>query len=224
MNLEYWIRLDTLKNIEELELGDHVAFFFRDRAEQLATMIPYIKVGLERNERCLYITSDNSVPMIVRRLEEGGVNVNEAQKRGALVVATKGETYLAHGVFEPEKMISELRDQVRMSLSMGFAGLRATGETTWALDLPSALTSLLDYELSLDREYPASFLAVCQYDETRFPEAIVRDVAAIHPVVIRNGVLIRNRALHSEPSHPAGTVLGASRTTVSDPRFIAAAG
>ena len=209
--------------VEELELGDHVALFYRNRTEQLRVMIPYIKLGLKKNERCLYIADDNSVPLILRRLEEAGVDVDDAQRRGALVVTTKCDTYLRHGVFEPARMLSDLKEAVRQSLAMGFAGLRASGEMSWALDLPSAVTSLLDYEMSLDNEYPGAFMALCQYDETRFPEAIVREMAALHPVVIQSGRLTRNRPRSQQSPHPVPRVPSTLPASPAPEHAIAAA-
>ena len=153
--------------------------------------IPYIKAGLERNERCLYIADDNSVAVILKRLEEAGVEVDEALKRGALTVATKQETYLRHGVFEPEQMIAGLKREVEISLEEGYAGFRATGEMTWSLDLPSALTRIYEYESKLHEELPAAFVGLCQYDETRFPEQIIQGMVDCHSVLIRGDELIR---------------------------------
>lgn len=177
--------------IEDLQLGDHVALFYRNKTEQLAAAIPYILIGLERNERCLYIADDNSVAAIIRKLEEAGVNVREAQDRDALSVVTKQETYVRHGLFEPEKMIADLKNEVLQSLAKGFTGFRATGEMTWALDLPSAIARMVEYEEHLQLEYPAGFLGLCQYDETRYPRMILNQMKEIHPVIVRDGKLER---------------------------------
>ena len=189
-----------MRIVEDLSLGDHIAFFYRDDAEQLQVIMPYVKHGLESNQRCLYIAEDNNVSSILCNLQEAGVNVEEQQSRGALVVRTKGETYLRHGVFEPGRMIAELKEEVRKSLSMGFAGLRATGEMTWALDLPSALCCVLDYELRISADYPSEFMALCQYDETRFARTTVDAMAEIHPVVIRRGELRRHAQCSNAPT------------------------
>ncbi len=177
--------------VESLELGDHIAFFYREVAEQLEVVIPYVTDGLKKNQRCLYIADDGNVSSIAHHLEEAGVDVEAEGRRGALVVTSKGKTYLRHGVFEPRRMIAELKEEVRKSRSRGFEGLRATGEMTWALDLPSALSGLLEYELQVSIEYPTEFMALCQYDETRFAAPIVQAMAEIHPVVIRRGELHR---------------------------------
>jgi hypothetical protein len=180
-----------LEVVERLKAGDHVALFYRSKAEQFACVVPYIKIGLERKERCLYIADDNSVPMIWRKLGEG-IDVNRAHKRGDLEVVTKRETYLRHGIFEPAKMISDLRREVEKSLELGYTAFRATGEMTWALDLPSALARLMEYEANLHVEFPKQFLGLCQYDETRFPEHVISEMIQIHPKVIARDQLMEH--------------------------------
>lgn len=180
-----------LEVIKQLSLGDHAALFYRSRQEQLAVAIPYILIGLERNERCLYIADDNSVPLVLNRLEDAGVDLDDAGKRNALRVTTKKDTYLRYGLFEPDNMVRDLREEVELSLRNGFNGFRATGEMTWALDLPSALARLLEYEAKLHAQFPTEFLGLCQYDETRFPETIVTGMAHLHPVLIRDSQLSR---------------------------------
>ena len=186
--------LDVLEIIKQLRLGDHVALFYKSRAEQFSAIIPYIQEGLLQNERVLYIADDNSVPLILSKLEEAGIDVDGARRSNALQVATKHETYLRHGIFEPEQMLSDLQDEVEASMKAGFTGFRASGEMSWALDLPSALSRILEYEIILQAGFHQDFLAFCQYDETRFPEHIIRGMLKAHPLVIRNGELIKTEA------------------------------
>lgn len=118
--------------IETLRPGDHAAMIYRTRAEQFSVVNPFIQSGLNRGERCQYIASSNSVPLVLEKLSKAGVDVSTAQGRGALVVLSKRETYQKHGIFEPEKMVAELKKEVETALALGFSGLRATGEMTWA--------------------------------------------------------------------------------------------
>lgn len=189
--------------IDQITLGDHVAFFYRTKTEQLKTAIPFIAIGLERNEKCLYIAEESSLAEICRYLQDFGVNVQEAKQRNALTVVTKHETYLRHGSFQPDKMIGELCDEVQSALDMGFTGLRAAGELSWALDLPSALVQMVQYEEELDEHFHSKFAALCQYDESRFPAHIIERMESVHPITLRDGKLTRKsseRVLHS-PAH-----------------------
>jgi hypothetical protein len=180
-----------MDKVESLKMGDHIAFFFKTNEERLSWAIPYIAVGLNQNERCLYIADENTVFDILCRLQNFGVDVREAQRRGALKVLTKRETYLRHGLFEPGRMIGDLHTEVKYSLEQGFVGFRATGEMSWALDLPTALERLIEYEETLQQRWPAELGAVCQYNESLFAPELVSKMIDLHSVIVRNDKIIR---------------------------------
>jgi MEDS: MEthanogen/methylotroph, DcmR Sensory domain len=190
-------------SVAEIQLGDHAALFYRTRTEQLDAVIPFIATGLERNERCLYIAEDNTTSEICRHLQEFGVDVPKVQKSGALSVVTKHETYLRHGVFQPDKMIDDIQNAVQAAVDDGYAGLRASGELSWALDLPSALAQMIQYEEALDEHFYSKFAALCQYDETRYPAYIFEYMKRLHPVVVSDEGLIR------KPSRRTGNTVAA---------------
>jgi len=175
----------------QIEFGDHAAFFYQTKEEQMATAIPFLAIGLQRNEQCLYIADANSPAEICRRFEAFGVDVTAAQKSGALSIVTKKETYLRHGSFEPHKMIIDLCSAVDAAVDSGYVGLRATGELSWALDLPSALAQLVTYEEELDAHFYSRFTALCQYDQSRFPDYIAERMKQLHPVVVCGGKITR---------------------------------
>src|SRR4051794_10869859 len=106
--------------MEQIHPGDHAVLFYRNRAEQFAASIPYIQIGLERNERCLYIAGDNSIGVVIGAMEKAGIDVVGAQRSGGLLVATPEQTYLKHGIFEPSKMVEGLSEEIQRSLTDGF--------------------------------------------------------------------------------------------------------
>ena len=90
--------------------------------ERLGFVIPYMVTGLRNRERCVYIADENTVPEIFAELKKAGIDIDAATAGGALSVVTKYDTYLRHGVFEPERMIADLDRDVRVALQSGFCG------------------------------------------------------------------------------------------------------
>lgn len=176
----------------KLGLGDHVAYFFKSNAERLAFVIPYMVMGLRNRERCVYIAHENTLSAIRTEFSDAGINVDDASASGALSIVTTHDTYLRHGIFEPERMIADLDRDVRFALQLGFTGLRVTGEMSWALDQPFALSRLCEYELELCRRWPAQLGGLCQYDESIFSSDVVDRMNGCHCVVVRNGNIIRH--------------------------------
>lgn len=178
--------------IEQLGPNDHTALFYRSRSEQFAAAIPYIQIGLERNERCLYIAADNPIRSVIDALEADGVDVDREIATGRLTVATPTETYLKHGIFEPDLMIEGLTSEVKRAMADGYKAFRATGELMWAVNLPSALLRLHEYEALLDLRFPDRFIGLCQYNETSFNPEIISQMLRVHPKVIARNRLIQN--------------------------------
>lgn len=169
--------------------------------------MPFVREGLQRGERCLYVADDNSVAIVLKSLREAGISVEEEQSRGALRIATKHETFVREGVFQPQQMIDDLKAEVTGSLEQGYAGFRGAGEMTWALTSTGACGLLADYEAALDDQFPRQFAGLCQYNENAFhPEMISRIIRA-HPIIIARGQVIRNvfykpEAEFSKPNLP----------------------
>lgn len=178
----------------KLGLGDHVAFFFKSNAERLAFVIPYTLRGLQNHERCVYIAHENKLTDIQTEFKLAGVDIDAASATGALSIVSIHDTYLRNGVFEPERMIADLDRDVRFALQLGFTGLRVTGEMSWALDLPSALSRVCEYERELCRRWPAQLGGLCQYNESLFSADVVERMAGCHCVVVRDGNIIRQHS------------------------------
>jgi hypothetical protein len=187
---------------EELGLGDHVAFFFKTNQERLDCVIPYMVRGLRNRERCVYIAHENTLTEIQSEFIDAGIDIDAASASGALSIVTTHDTYLRHGIFEPERMIADLDRDVRFALQLGFSGLRVTGEMSWALDLPFALGRLCEYEQELCRRWPAQLGGLCQYNESLFSPDVVERMVGCHCVTVRDRNTIRHHG--HEPQSPGG--------------------
>jgi KaiC/GvpD/RAD55 family RecA-like ATPase len=183
--------------LDELQLGEHAALIYQSKTDQLACALPYIAIGLRRKERCVYIAVDNSVAEISSGLEKIGINVAEALSKGALQIVTKSESYLRHGVFEPDKMIDDFHVEVKRAIDDGYTGLRASGEMSWALDLPSAMARIIEYEEKLHARWPSLLGGLCQFDESRFPKSIIDRMISMHRIIVRGGRVVR-RAINQD--------------------------
>ncbi len=148
-------------------------------------LAPFLRQGLEREEKVLYILDAHAAETVVRYLEEEGLNVGAYLASGQLSILTYDETYTREGTFDPERMIALLRDETERALSEGYAALRATGEMTWALRGLPGSQHLIRYEALLNEFFRDSeCLAICQYDRRRFPPETLLDVLRTHPIAM----------------------------------------
>src|SRR5580704_15939714 len=86
-----------------LGVHEHQCLIYQTREEQFAAALPFLRSGLARRERCLYIADENSAADVLGALREGGIDVDGYIRSRALIVAGKQETYLKHGRFEPDR-------------------------------------------------------------------------------------------------------------------------
>ena len=179
--------------IEDLKTHDHSCLIYETIEEQLAAVIPYIKIGLEKGEKCVYIVDESTAQLIKEELAKTGVDVVRYETSGALVIASKRETYLREGHFDPETMIDFLKAATEEAKDSGFSALRVTGEMTWALGSEPGVERLMEYENKLNYVLPEyDLVAICQYHKQKFDPAIIQNVVNVHPLVIYRNRVWRN--------------------------------
>lgn len=173
-----------LRSIADLQLGDHVCCLYETEEERKAVQTLFLRQGLERGEKLLYIMDEHSAETVLQYLRDDGVVVEPYLASGQLCLVTSNDTYLRNGTFDPDEMVAMLRSETERALAEGYPVLRVTGEMTWTLSRLQNLDRLIEYESRLNAFLPGSrCLAICQYDRRRFPYDILPDVLATHPII-----------------------------------------
>ncbi|MHB0977621.1 MAG: MEDS domain-containing protein [Candidatus Aquicultorales bacterium] len=182
-----------LDALGHLSVHDHLCLIYQTREEQFGAAIPFIRMGLERGERCVYITDENTAEVVLKAVRAEGVSIDRAITSGSLMILSKKETYLKEGHFDPDVMIGFLEESVASVKASGFSALRVTAEMTWALGGDPGVERLMEYEAELNRFFPKhDALAICQYNLNRFdPEVIIRAIKT-HPKVIFGNMVCEN--------------------------------
>jgi PAS domain S-box-containing protein len=182
---------DALKTLTP---HDHLCLVYETEEEWRSAAITFIALGLQRNEKCIYVVDTHTAGQICSYLSEEGVDVEPATTSGQLVILHETEAYTRDGVFDPDKMIALLIEETEKALSEGYTALRITGEMSWALRGHPGSEALLEYEAKLNRDlfpdYPC--LAICQYYRKLFDPKILRYVVMTHPFMVRNNCIYHN--------------------------------
>ena len=182
-----------VRSIENLLVHDHLCLIYENQKEQFDAVIPFIKIGLGRGEKCIYIADDNTAVQVLNAMRADGIDVESALNKGALVIATKKETYLKQGYFDPDEMIRFLKVATDSAKKDGFPALRVTGEMTWVLGKDPGSMRLMEYESKLNLFFPVNdCLAICQYNKNRFDPDIIKSVINTHPLIIAGGFVCKN--------------------------------
>jgi len=179
------MRRKTKEVLGSLGAGDHLCCIYGSEEEHRALVAPYLRQGLEREQKVLYITDENPPELILSYLRDEGVDADAALREGRLEILSAERTYLAGGRFDPGSMVRALREAAQRARAEGYALLRGSGEMGWALRGLPGSERLLEYEAmlnSLARE--EGIIALCQYDRRRFPNRALLEVLATHPLVV----------------------------------------
>jgi PAS domain S-box-containing protein len=179
--------------LEQLGPHDHFCSIYESPQEHYAVAIPFIRIGLDRGEKCIYIADDGTVGDVRQAMQSEGIDVDRAIASKALVLATKEQAYLEHGSFHPDWMFTFWREATQLAMSEGFSALRATGETEWVLRGGRGLERWMEYESRLTHTLSESNCsALCQYNRRLFPPELILDVIRTHPMVVYGSTVCRN--------------------------------
>ena len=180
--------------METMPQGTHMCSIYKNDDEKFAAIIPFLKGGQARGERCVYIVDESTSEEMFSLLNQRGYNLFKGiNKWGQWQFLTKDESYLVGGSFDPERMIKLLRETERKTLEDEFEGLRVTGEMTWVLLKMPGSEKVIEYESKLNLFLPGSrTLAICQYNENKFDEDTLIKVVYTHPKIILYGNLYDN--------------------------------
>ena len=174
--------------------GDHVCTLFSTYEEQLQAAVEYIRAGLSRGERCLYVCCERELDEFRTALKQAAIAVDDEEARGALVLLTKHDGHLKGGSFDPDLMIQMLESAVKDTLAHGFTGLCAAGDMNWLLDNAPGSEKLAEYEARLNRFYESNHaLGLCLHNLGTMPPTAIDDCLATHPFVrVEGDILLEN--------------------------------
>jgi len=196
----------SITKITDLEPGDHLCCIYETEEEHRNVLTPFIKEGLEANQKVIYIVDANTAEEILDYLRETDYPPEHYRDSGQLLLLTGDESYLKGGTFDPDAMIDLLEKETEKALNQGYSALRVTGEMTWALRGHPGSDRLMEYENKLNRFFPNhQALGLCQYDRTQFDPEVLLGVLRTHPIAV-----IGNETYENFHYIPPGKLLGDS--------------
>jgi len=177
------------------ELGGyrHVCAFFNSPQEEYATLLPFVRDGLERGERAYHVLPARYRQEHLDQLRSAGIDVRAAQQRRQLEVATPEEVYLRNGRFSKEAMLEVIQEALKAGPTLGFPLTRLIAHAEAVLQDGSVANEWIEYETRLNDVLPHYHdPVICTYDANLLNGAIAVDILRTHPVVIIGGRLYEN--------------------------------
>ena len=169
--------------------GDHICSIHDSEEEQLATAAAYIADGIGRGERGLYVgVSEDAVLRFRAALGAIGLDPAALCGRGALILVTPEQAYLAGGYFELERMLELIDQAIDQAVNDGFSGLRGCGDMSWLLAGAPGSEQAVSYEAVLGQFLSGRrACAMCQYNRQRLPLPMIDMALATHSTAVIAG-------------------------------------
>jgi hypothetical protein len=147
----------------------HVCSIYRQPEEPLSYLVPFLRAGLERGERCVYIAENKRkfAPVLVA-LKHAGVAAGAAVRSRALTLVTKSRSRFQDAHFDLRSARSLWREQKANALASGQTGLRAAIEMDWITRTGRAAENWIGFERRITHALAETdCTALCQYDLQR---------------------------------------------------------
>jgi hypothetical protein len=169
------VGLDTL-----FQWGDHVCHFFRSAHDLADILIPYFKAGLERNEFCVWVTSDPYGKD--RATSELRAAVGDFDKRsaaGQIQILGQDEWYAMQAALSAAERIRGWLSRKDEGIALGYAGLRCSGNASFVDQ--GMWEEFLAYERAVNDAFKGqAIIGLCSYGlDTCLPHAVA-DVMHCH--------------------------------------------
>jgi signal transduction histidine kinase len=167
--------------LRNLKLGDHACLLFdgASTADDWATIVPFVKEGLSRGERCHLIVDDaDRRAKAMHMLSSAGVDAELEVQRRALTLAEQDPRVFAPGRFDPRAQIRVFEAIVDKTLAKGFRGFRLCSFVPPGDQLDERWLEFECLVNDLGRSWKAIML--CRHDMRRSSPAFLREVLRVH--------------------------------------------
>lgn len=166
----------------------HICALFKSSDEQHAALLPFVKEGFERGERCLQFVNKSEREERLNLLTAFGIDVDAMQRSGALEIEVWENAYLRDGKFDVTSMLEFVQECLGTGVRRGFPRTRLWANMEWALSGAPGVDDIAEYESRLNYILPLTVDAVvCAYDVTRFSAPLLENIIKAHPYLSADG-------------------------------------
>jgi anti-sigma regulatory factor (Ser/Thr protein kinase) len=160
--------------------GNHVCHFYRSADDLGEVLVPYFKAGLERNDRCLWVTANPYGRD--RATSEMRVAVPDFDRRtaaGQLQIFGGDEWYAKLALLTTAEKVQCWLSQKEEAVALGYAGLRGSGNVSFLGE--DSWDDFLLYERAVNEGFKDQrIIGLCSYPMDECSAAAALDVTHCH--------------------------------------------
>jgi hypothetical protein len=176
-----------------LDRHRHVCAFFTSLEEEHRVMGPFIKEGIDREEKAFHIVDPEERAAYLRWLAGLGIDITAAQQRGQFALRNWEDAYLREGHFDQDAMLALIQEVLNAGKTEGYPLTRLVAHMEWALEDRPGVDDLVVYETRLNFILPKyKDPVIWLYDTAKFGGGVIMDILRTHPMAIVGGTLQEN--------------------------------
>ena len=177
----------------EAVTSNHICLIYDQDEQRWPVLSHYLAAGLRSGEFVRYFADATTAEAVRVRLRRIGVDVADAEERGAFGFVDAVVAYCPQGHFDPGEVIDRIARSYEAAHRAGYTGTRNSGEMSWALQGIPGSGRFLEYEERLNAiSTPYRHSGICQYDARIFDGASLSRVLQVHPFLVVQGQIVRN--------------------------------
>src|ERR1700751_4977077 len=171
----------------------HICAFFNGIEDEHRVLRTFIKEGFDRGHKAFHIVDPELQGEHLKRLAEGGIDVEQAMGTGQLELRRWQDAYLREDRFDQDAMLALLEEVLQSGAASGYPLTRFVSRVETALVDKAGVDSRLEYETRVNYVVPKyDDPVICTYDLSKFSAGMVMDMMRTHPVALMGGALQEN--------------------------------
>ena len=144
-----------------LDRSRHVCAFFHGKEEEYRVFLPFIKEGFDQGDRAFHMVDPRHRAEHLRCLQQAGIPVAEAERKGQLEVRPWEDAQFRDGRFDQDRMLALLEEVLAEGKAQGFPLTRLMANMEWALEDRPGVDDIVEYETRLNFVLPKYDDAIC---------------------------------------------------------------
>lgn len=181
-----------IKTIQELDKHEHTCLIYSTNLEFMHCLIPFVREGLKKNERCLIVLDEIKREDIIRGFKhiyrEGPIPAEDLSPTGRISIELFKNIYLKNGSFSMEETMKHYINSTKKAIDDGYTGFRVFAEISNSAKDIIGTTEFLKWEEYADKCLKQikgeNFQAVCAYNKKYFNDERIEQIIKSHPVQI----------------------------------------
>jgi PAS domain S-box-containing protein len=178
------IRDSGIDIIGNVPWGTHLCQFYLTKEDLIDIVVPYLKSGLENNELCIWITSeDMSVEEAKESLKKAFPDIDTSMRNEQIEIIPFANWYINDDSFDSHIASGRMVEKLNKSVSSGYNGLRLT-ENICSMKKES-MNEFVNYERRVDSiigRCPIIALCTCSLETCSATD--IMDIVANHQLIL----------------------------------------